>query len=212
MNLVETNNNSVYQQFNIIPNDDFTVESVYLDYHDAQITNTSPFLIKDGTVENNTSNDMQQTLTFSETESESTSFRETNGITTKKTGNLNLGISLFRIVEIGGSYNIEQSSQETVEYSNSSSRDLTVTESFNIVVPPQTIVTYKLMVTKHAANVAYTAEVKGVSSQKVMEITGIYSGVDYSSTYLEVTETPVGNHSNNKMIPVTYNIYPNGKD
>ena len=51
---------------------------------------------------------------------------------------------------------------------------------------------------------------KGVSTQKTMNLTGIYSGVDYSSTYLEVTESP-NNNSSQKPNSNTYKVYPNSK-
>ena len=210
LSFIKRNNSSIYQQFNFIPNDQFTVEEVTLDYSYTNITQSFPLILKTGTAVNNTTNNMAQTLTFSETREEGTSFEESSGISTTKTGEVNVGVTLFEVVKIGGSYTIQQGEQETVAYRESSSRSITATDSYNFIVPPNTSVTYNFVAMKHKVDIGYTVKLKGVQTEKLMNISGIYEGVDYSSTYLEVTETPIGTRS--MGLSKTYIVYPNPKE
>lgn len=208
VNFVKTSPNSIYQQFNILVNDDFNIQSVELNVDNAVITGTEPYLIKDGTAINNTSNNMSQTLTFTESEGETSSFREANGITTEKTGSLNIGISLFEVVNIGGSYTVQTGASQTIEYGLNKERSISVTDSYEIIIPPNTTVTYKFKATRHTVDLPYTATLYGVNSTSTMDITGMYSGVAYSSTYLEVKETPNDGKSGTTR---TYTIQGNMK-
>lgn len=209
LDFVKRNNSSIYQQFNFIPNDQFTVEEVNLDYSYTNITESFPLILKVGTATNSTTNNMAQTLTFSETREEKTSFDESSGISTTNTGEVNVGVSLFEVVEIGGSYTIQQGEQENVAYGESSSRSITATDSYNFIIPPNTSVTYKFVAMKHKVDIGYTVKLKGVRTEKLMNISGIYEGVDYSSTQLEVTEIPIGTRSVRGT--KTYIVYPNPK-
>lgn len=208
IDFVKRSNNSIYQQFNIIPNDEFNIESVTLNINDATITQSVPYVVKEGTVVNNSTNNVQQTLSFSETQTETASFKETNGITTTKTGSVSLGISIPDVVEIGGSYEFQQGQSQIVEYSNSTTSSIVVADSFNIIVPPNTTVSYQFRAIRHQALVGYTAELYGVNSQNTINITGVFSGVDYSSTYLEVTENPNGGSGGvSSSKSKTYKVY-----
>jgi len=203
LSLVRRNNASVLQQFNIIPNDEFIIQSVNLDLNNAQITATAPYALRDGTVSNGSSNNVTHNLTFTESEAEQSSFKETNGITTNKTGSVNLGISLFSVVDIGGSYSVQQGASQNLEYGANSTRTIQVQESYSIIVPPQTSVSYQFKAMRHQVNMAYSATIFGVTSSKTMNVTGVYSGVDYSSTFLEVTETPLTGRGSSR----TYTIH-----
>lgn len=198
LDFIKRNNSSIYQQFNFIPNDEFTIEEVTLDYNNTNITGTVPLLLKTGTFINETTNNATEGLNLSVTNEEGTSFDESSGISTSKTGNVNVGISIFDVVEIGGSYTIQQGQQETVQYGENSSRTITSTDSYSFIVPPNTSVSYKYMAMSHSVDIGYTAKLKGVETEKIMNITGIYEGVDYSSRYLEITETPLNNRSTRK--------------
>lgn len=201
-------NNSTSQQFNIIPNDEFVIQSVVLSLDNAEIVSTADATLRTGEVINNTSSNMTRTLQFSETKSDGLSFTETNGITTRKSGNVNLGVSLFKIVNFGGSYTFEQSAQETLQYGNNSSRTVNFTESFNITVPPNKKSTYKFKALRHNARVKYTAQLRSVNKNKLMTVTGIYSGVEYSSTSLEVNESSITSARGSTHPDKTYTLKP----
>lgn len=203
ISLVRRNNASIYQQFNIVPNDDFNLQSIQLDFNNATIKGTAPYLLRDGTVTNNTSNNVTHNLTFTESEAEQSAFRETNGITTNKTGSLNASVTLFSVVNLGGSYSVQQGASQSIEYSSTGTRTISVSESYSITVPPQTVVSYQFKAVKHNVDIGYTAQLYGVGSTKTINVTGVYSGVDYSSTYLEVTETPMAGKNGT---PRTYTL------
>jgi hypothetical protein len=207
LSFVRRNNSSIFQQFNIVVDDEFTIKDVVLDVNAAMITATAPYILRSGTVSNNTSNNVTQNLTFTESEGETSSFRETNGITTYKTGSLNLGIKLFEVVDIGGSYSVQSGASQTIEYGQNSQRTITVSDSYTITIPPQTVVSYDYTAMRHQVNMPYTAILEG-QSNNVIESTGVYTGVDYSSTYLDVTETPMAGRSGT---PRTYRVYPDSQ-
>lgn len=212
LNFVRRNNSSIYQQFNFIPNDQFTIEEVTLDFNNTTITATAPLLLRTGTARNRTSSDLLEDFTWSETRVEGTDFNESNGISTNKTGSFNVGISVPEVVEIGGSYSVQQGEHQTVKYSENSSTTLAAIDSYNFTVPPNTYVIYEFMAVRHKVDVAYTIKLKGVEDEHIINLTGIYEGVDYSSTYLEVTEYPL--NTNNTISATgtkTYIVYPDPK-
>lgn len=211
ISFVRRNNSSIYQQFNIIPNDEFTIQSVNLDFNNAMIVGTNPYFLRSGSISNDGSTTITRNLSMTESQSEMSNFKETNGITTNKTGSLNIGLSLFDVVEIGGGYTVQRGRNQTIEYGASSNRTISVTESFTIPVPPRTFVSYRFVATRHRVNIGYTAELFGVNSNNTIEVSGMYSGVDYSSTYLEVTERPIdGGIIGGRFGKIKrYRIYPN---
>lgn len=204
-------NNSFNQQFNFIPNDNFVVNDVQVSLVGAEILSSSPSVLKQGEVINNTSSAMQRTLSFSETKTNGSSFTETSGITTRKSGNLNIGVKISKVVNIGGSFTLEVGTQETLQYGTSSSRSVTITESFNITVPPNMVSVYTFKAMHHTIKLPYTATMTGLTTNKVLNIGGVYTGVDYSTSSLEVSEYPAGSSASTMaaMSPVrTYTIYP----
>lgn len=202
-------NNSFAQQFNIIPNDEFTVQSVQTSLDGAQITETTPTVLRTGEFTNNTSGVVVRNLQFNESKTDGSSFSETNGITTRKSGQVSVGVSLFKIINIGGNYTFEQGTQETMQYGTNTSRTVSLTEGYTINVPANTVSTYEFKAMHHKVKLPYTATLKGVNTQKIITAGGVYSGVEYSTTSLVVSEHPVGARS---AAPTrTYVINPNKK-
>jgi len=201
-------NTSYYQQLNIIPNDEFVVQdNIQISLDDAQITESNPVVLRQGEVINNTGNTLQRTLSFAETKTDASSFSETNGITTRKTGNASVKVTLFKVLDLGGGYTWENGTQETTQYGTNTSRSVTITESFNIPVPPNTISTYKFKAIHHKIKLSYVATMIGVNTSKVLNIGGVYTGVDYTTSSLEVSERPVGS-SAARAATRTYTLYP----
>jgi len=147
-------------------------------------------VLRSGTVSNNTSSNITNSLTFTESKGEQSNFRQTSGITTTMTGSRNVGIN-FKVVNIGGSYSVQQGISQTVEYGSSETRTISVSESYTITVPPKTSVSYQFKAVRHLVDIGYTAQLYGVGTGKTINVRGVYSGVDYSSTYLDVIETPL---------------------
>lgn len=200
-------NNTYYQQFNIIPNDEFLIEDVQLSLLGGEITESKVILLRDGVVRNGGSVPMQRTLQFSESKTDANSFSESNGVTTRKSGSLNVNVTLAK-VSFGGSATFEYGTQKTLQYGTNTSNSTTITEAFNITVPPGMVSTYKFNVMRHQVRLRYTARCRGIRTGKVMNISGIYSGVDYTTSTLDVTEQPIG-RSANLAAPRTYTLTPN---
>lgn len=196
--------NSYYQHFNIIPNDEFLIEDIKYNVLGGEVTESRLTSLRSGTVINGGSQPMQRTLEFSESRSDGSSFTESNGITTKMTSKMNVGVTID-VVNIGSEYTVEIGTEQRVEYSTNTLLTRTFTEAFNITVPPNMISTYDFQVMKHKVRVNYTAKCRGVRTGKVITISGVYTGVDYSTTILEVKERPMGRST----VTRTYTLQPN---
>jgi len=95
------------------------------------------------------------------------------------------------VVKIGDSYSVQLGASKTVEYSSLGTRSISVSESYTLIIPPNTSVTYQFKAVRHLVDIGYTAQLYGVGTGKTINVRGMYSGVDYSSTYLDVVETPL---------------------
>lgn len=204
--------NSTNQQFKIIPNDIFNVSNVQATLNGAQIVSSVPTTVKSNEVINNTSTTMPFTVTFNETLTTTSNFKQTTGITTNHTAQISGGFSLFKIIEANAGYTFSTSKTKTTEYGSSVTQSNSFTETFNITVPPSRRVVYKYIAMEHLVNLPYTATMTGQNTSKIINVEGIYTGVEYSSTRLEVTEYPAGTGAKGTTpSPIrTYTIYPNG--
>ncbi|AQX50873.1 hypothetical protein [Elizabethkingia anophelis] len=196
--------NSYYQHFNIIPNDEFLIEDISYDILGGEVTEESLTSLSKGTVVNGGSQPLQRTLELSESVSNESSFTETNGVSTKITANASVGLK-FKIVEIGTSFTIETAKERTVQYGANKTITRTITNAFNLTVPPNTISTFNFQARQHKVRVNYTARCRGIRTGKVITISGVYTGIEYSSTIMEVRESPISRSG----VTRTYMIQPN---
>lgn len=174
------------QQFTIVPNDEFTIESLDFDLTNARITSSRPISIKTFEIEA-ASNSITKELTVEETKTEETSFQESSSTTIKHSGGGNVGISI-KIVKIGGNYSFEKSDTQQVVYGSKSSITRKITDKTMVTIPPYTLGIIDYQSIKHNLDVNYTLKLKGVKSQKLIEMRGTWFGVDYTTDRFVVKE------------------------
>ena len=61
-----------------------------------------------------------------------------------------------------------------------------ITKSYSITISPMTRCEYTFMATKYTLDVPYVVVVQGRKSGKEIQLHGVWSGVDYSETRMEV--------------------------
>lgn len=174
------------QQFTIVPNDEFTIESLDFDLTTAMITGSEPIGIKTFEVVT-ASNPITKEFTVDETKTEETSFQESSSTTIKHAGDGNVGISIS-IVKIGSSYTFEKSNTQQVAYGSKSSITRRITDKTTVTIPPYTRGEIEYQSIKHNLNVNYTLKLKGVNTNKLIEMKGTWLGVDYTTDRFIVKE------------------------
>ena len=174
------------QQFTIVPNDEFTIESLDFDLTTAKITGSEPVGIKSFEVIT-ASNPITKEFTVDETKTEETSFQESSSTTIKHTGDGNVGISIA-IVKIGSSYSFEKSNTQQVAYGSKSTITRKITDKTTVTIPPYTRGEIEYQSIKHNLNVNYTLKLKGVNTKKLIEMKGTWLGVDYTTDRFIVKE------------------------
>lgn len=179
------NTGSIMQQFNIVPQGEFYISEVQFDYDNGVIVETTPTQLQIGTYPNpDYQNNATASLSFSESSQNTSTFRESSGITTRTSGTMNATIKI-PFVTFGGGLTIEESNTTTTEYSNTSTQTATYTETYTFTVPPRTISNHRFIVTKHRINVPYRAKWTSVDGLTNFYVTGMYEGLTGSETYLE---------------------------
>lgn len=203
------NSNSLYQQFNLIPNDEFNIISMTMDINNATITSSTPIIIDQKSIENPTNETGSRTITFSVTRQDNYSFKESSSVSYEYSANVTVGFKLFKILQVGTSFTFTEGNTQSLEYTNSNTKSVQLSDSYTIPVPPQTrsVCTFNAM--KHIANVPYTATIKGVRTQKPITIHGYFEGVDYTTSNLRVDNYPL--YGINKKAISTIYIEPNKK-
>lgn len=174
------------QQFTIVPNDEFTIESLDFDLTTARITSSTPVSIKSFEIET-ASNPITKELTVDESKTEETSFQESSSTTIKHSGGGNVGISIA-IVKIGGNYSFEKTNTQQVAYGSKSTITRKITDKTTVTIPPYTLGKIDYQSIKHSLDVNYVLKVKGVKTNKIIEMKGTWFGVDYTTDRFVVKE------------------------
>ena len=191
------------QEFVIIP--DYTYEIIDLEfyYDEAQITNSTDYMMKEETITNNGSTEMTKKLTVSETKTEECTFTEQKGLSLTRSGSQQIGIAVAEIVNIGGSASIQQGETQTVTYANRTSIQRTITDEINYTVPAHTRTKVKYMMTRCILSVPYKITCRDKEGKNLtLDVRGVWNGVDYMRSDLIKEDTPLSNPSNVKVTKI----------
>ncbi len=179
-------NESIGQQFTIVPVGRYHIGAIEFDYENGFITGTSQALLISGETPNYSYTDPDNTtLTLQQSTSNTTSFRETSGITRTSSGGANVSFSIPGILTIGGSVTITDGTSTSNEYSESSTHTIAFTETYNFPTPPRTTLVYEWKVTKYEMSVPYRARCVSEDGTTFFYVSGTYEGVHSTGTYLE---------------------------
>lgn len=174
------------QQFVIVPNDEFTIESLDFDLTTARISGSVPVSIKSFEIET-ASNPITKVLTVDESKTEETSFQESSSTTIRHTGGGSIGLSI-KIVKLGGSYSFERSNSQQVTYGSKSTITRRVSDQTSVTIPPYTLGKIDYQSIKHSLDINYVLKLKGVKTNKIIEMKGTWFGVDYTTDRFVVKE------------------------
>lgn len=175
------------QQFTIVPNDEFTIESLDFDLTTARITSSVPVSLKTFEIEA-ASTPITKVLTVDESRSEETTFQESSSTTVKHTGSGSVGVTLIKVISIGGKYSFEKSNTQQVSYGSKLTVTKKITDQTTVTIPPYTrgVIDYQSL--RHKLDVNYVLKLKGVRTNKIMEMKGTWFGVDYTTDRFIVKE------------------------
>tara|TARA_Y100001963_G_scaffold157642_1_gene254428 strand:- start:1209 stop:2507 length:1299 start_codon:yes stop_codon:yes gene_type:complete len=188
-------NNTFYQTFNIIPDDEFTILDMDMDIDNAQIVSSEPTVLSQKSIENPSDNTGSRTITFTETQQDQYNFKESSSVSYQYTANVSAGFSLFKVIEANTSFTVTTGNSTTLEYGNSSTKTITLSDSYTIAVPPHTRSLCSFRAMKHSVRVPYTATLKGLEHQSLVTITGFFEAVDYTTSTLRVDNYPLNSIS-----------------
>lgn len=175
------------QEFSIIPNDIFTVNSFDIELESAQITKSEPVILKQFIVES-ASQPITKELVVEESKTEETNFQESSSTTIKHSGDLSVGLSLKVITSIGGKFSFEKSNTQAVSYAYKSSITRRISDKTAVTIPPNTKAIIDYQSIKHNLRVNYVIVFKGIRSSKLIQVKGVWDGVDYTTDHFIVNE------------------------
>lgn len=179
--------NSLNQQFTLIPDDDYELMKIELQHNMGVIVSSKPVILEQNGISNGSSTEMMtHQFSYKKSQSDGTTFQEQKSITTKKTGGLSIGLTLSKVVTLGGSASLEKGEQKTLTYGTSQTMLTEITKTTNFNIPPRQRAVYTFSVYKHELDVPYIATFKGRKSQQEIKIRGQWEGVDYTLTDLKV--------------------------
>lgn len=199
-------NSSLTQQFTIVPVGKYRIGSVEFDYDNGVIQSVGDVSLRQSTVPNPSyTNPDNATLSLQESTSNTSSFKESSGITRSSSGGANTSFSIPGIFSIGGSITIGESNTTSTEYSTSSSRSITFTESYNFPIPPRTTLKYNWKAKTYKMLVPYRAKCVSDDGTTFFYVSGMYEGVSAFETILEREFISMDNPANITIAPTLKN-------
>ncbi|WDF54366.1 ETX/MTX2 family pore-forming toxin [Mucilaginibacter sp. KACC 22063] len=177
--------NGIAQQFNIVPNDIFKLESIeYINDATATLSQIPDFSTT-WTYTNGTSVQQSITTSFGQKASKTSNFTNQSTFTTKVSTEIKASVPFIASgkisTEIGGSishtYGQSETSEDTRNY------------DIPLLIPANTRVTATATVTRYNMNVNYIATLRGQNTSKVIKVRGVWSGVDCTDIVVNTQQT-----------------------
>lgn len=193
--------NSVNQQFTIVPNDIFRLESIqYINDGTATLAQIPDF-VTNWSYTNGTSVQQSITTSFGQKASKTSSFQNQSTFSTKITATVKAGIPFVANGEI--STEVSASLQHT--YGESETTEDTRNYDIPLLVPAMTRVTASATVTRYNLNVKYIATLRGINTNKIIHVNGTWSGVDCTDIIVSTTQTNLRTAAVTKGVTVKVN-------
>lgn len=187
------NDGSFFQHFSLVPNDDFIIESFEYSLEGAQIISSAPSAIDGDAIINPGSYPITGQIQVNKTVKQTNQYNETTGITTKFSTTQNVSVNVLKIVDINNSYSFELGGTKTFQYGKSEEVSFTFNRSYTMTIPASTIYSWQYVVMQHSTKIPYTMRVRGIRTQRTLNIVGVMDGVDYTGGVLKITESPMAN-------------------
>ncbi|GAF02295.1 hypothetical protein JCM21142_3925 [Saccharicrinis fermentans DSM 9555 = JCM 21142] len=188
-------NNSPRQEFEIIPVETFVVEEIQFDVDAGSILSNVPLQVyKEGYTNNGP---IEQTYTFAVNKSytQSSDFKRSTSYKVSLSTTVETGVPFIAKGEISASTEFGQE----FTYGESESTTIAVNRSYPVKVPANYRADLSLTFIKYNMDVDYIATCRGLTSGKIIEIKGVWSGVDVEETDANLTLTPLDGGTIQKM-------------
>lgn len=138
-------------------------------------------------------NDVEHTITVSETIRESSTFTETSGITTQEQSSFNMGLQAgeasLPMINIGGSVSSSTTSSKTKSYAEAGGYDVTVSQTFKVMIPANTACTVEVLKMAYNTSLTYVAtfeKLDGAEAGKKFRIKGKWNGIVSTFLYYNI--------------------------
>lgn len=139
---------------------------------------------------------VEHTITISESVTESSNFTETYGVTTQNQSSFNWGIQAGKaplpVISVGGSLNNTVTSSHTVSYSHVGNYDVSVSQSFKVLVPANKSYAIEVLKMSYNTSLTYVAtweKTDGVDAGKRFRIKGRWDGIITTLLYYNMYES-----------------------
>jgi hypothetical protein len=188
-------NNSPRQEFEIIPVETFVVEKIQFDVDAGTILSNAPLQVyKEGYTN---SGPIEQTYTFAINTSytKSSNYNRSTSYKVTLSASVKAGVPFFAEGEIKTSTEFGQN----FTYGESESATIAVNRSYPVKVPPNNRADLTLTFFTYNMNVDYIATCRGLTSGKIIQIKGVWSGIDVQETNANLTLTPLNGGTVQKM-------------
>lgn len=150
---------------------------------------------------------VEHTITVSEEVTESSTFTETNGVTTQNQSSFNWGIQAGKaplpVINLGGSLSFTTTSSHTVGYTDAGSYKISVSQSFKVMVPANKSYTIEVLKMSYSTSLTYVATLEkrdGVEAGERFRIKGKWDGIVTTYLYYNMYETGTGNLVETRVI------------
>lgn len=179
------NNDLGTQQFSIVPNDIFTLESIEYLIDETGILENAPDFIVTWDLSNANSTVLNAQAIFTEKASYESTFSNTSGITYTTNAEVNTGIST-PVFSFGGK--ISTSTARNISFSLGEKKVVEDTRQYNLAVAinPMTHVYITHTVNRFNIRVNYKATLIGNNTGKKVTMYGEWNGVDYTDMSTDI--------------------------
>lgn len=176
----ETNNTNL-ALWEIVPVGEF--EIVNMEYVQTSVDNLTPKEVICARDEYTNTSSSTVTWDYSVVTkySEKSDFSKTEGVTMGITRGLKVGLpNLLGVINLETNMSVQQQTNKSWTYGESSTKDITETRTGHIPVPPNTTIKLDATLVMYEGNLTYVATLRKVGDSKTFKVKGKWSGTCFS--------------------------------
>ena len=187
-------NNSPKQEFQIIPVEEFKIESITFNIDNTATLTQEPELVYSDRFVNNSPIEQKHTFSISKT------YKETSSFTKKTSYSLSIKTDFSVKIPIiaDGKISTTLSSSKEFTYGKSEEHTITINRDYPIIIPANYIGIMRVTLYKYNMDVEYIATCVGMVSGRKIKIKGRWKGVDVEQTEAVLDLTPTNNSTSGK--------------
>lgn len=179
--------NQAKQEFEIRPVDDFKFESIEFENNASATLSQLPDFIVSWTYSNGSSLEQSMSTAFAKKAAKTSNFTQQTGLS------LNVSTSGSVKVPFLSEFKITTSTTATTSFTYGKSESIEDQQNYNfpIRIAPKTNITAKAIVGRYVMNVNYTATLRGIKTNKLVKIRGVWEGIDCIDVKFVIEERPL---------------------